>query len=99
MLWIRMSIILAMSLCAHSVMSADYGTLEDYQVVDSNLPEYVVGKMLKEKELPDPAALPEGRYVRVLHQSRTILIEGHKKPDGNEGGTRDLPSQREQPPR
>jgi CHASE2 domain-containing sensor protein len=99
MLWIRMTIILSMSMCGPAVMSADYGTMQDYQVVDSNLPEYMVGKMLKENELPDPTALPEGRYVRVLHQSRTILIEGQKKPDRDPGGTRDLPSQGEQPER
>jgi CHASE2 domain-containing sensor protein len=96
-LWIRMAIIPAMSLWAPAVMSADSGTMQDYQVVDSNLPGYEVGKMLD--KLPDPAALPEGRYVRVLHQSRTILIEGQKKPDRDVGGTRDLPSKREEPRR
>jgi CHASE2 domain-containing sensor protein len=99
MLWIRTAIILAMSVRAPVATSADYGTMQDYQVVDSNLPEYEVGKMLDKSQLPDPAALPEGRYVRVLHQSRTILIEGQKRPDRDVGGTRDLPSQREEPRR
>jgi hypothetical protein len=92
-----MAIMSALSLYAPAVMSADSGTMQDYQIVDSNLPGYEVGTMLD--KLPDPAALPEGRYVRVLHQSRTILIEGQKKPDRDPGGTRDLPSQREQLPR
>lgn len=98
---IRMAIVSAMSLYlyAPAVISSDSGTMQDYQVVDSNLPGYEIGEMLE--TLPDPAALPEGGYVRVLvlDQSRTMLIEGQKKPDRDVGGTRDLPSQREEPRR
>jgi len=98
MAWIRMAILSVMSLWAPVVMSADYGAIEDYQVIESNLPQYAVGSMLKEKEVPDPAALPKGGYIRVLRQSRTTLIE-NPKPDRDVGGARDLPLQREQQPR
>jgi hypothetical protein len=90
MLGTSIAIILAMF--GSPVMSADVGTTQGYQVVESNVPDYEVGKMLD--KLPDRAALPLGGYVRVLHGSTTTLIE-HKRRDEIEGGTRDLPSKRE----